>query len=188
MADTPSSLGKHVVRAVSRAPMTFKQRAFIFEAWRGLVLTWGHFFRNMGRHIKVALGMKSLPGSITDQYPEDPAVMAHRARTRHRLLKRDDGTPRCVACMLCETVCPAKCIHITAEESPKVGIEKRAKSFDIDLGMCIFCGYCVEACPVDAIHMDSNDEKVSTYSREQMIWSLPELLGDKKKNIEELPK
>jgi NADH-quinone oxidoreductase subunit I len=83
--------------------------------------------------------------------------------------------------MMCETVCPAKCIRIVAEESPDVGIEKRAKSFDIDLGMCVFCGYCVEACPVDAIHMDSNDVDTSAYSREDLIWHIDELLGDKQK-------
>jgi NADH-quinone oxidoreductase subunit I len=81
--------------------------------------------------------------------------------------------------MLCETICPAKCIRIVAEDSPDVMVEKRAKSFDIDLGMCVFCGYCVEACPVDAIHMDANQVEISSYDRKNMIWSLPELLGDK---------
>ena len=60
-------------------------------------------------------------------------------------------------------------------------VEKRAKSFDIDLGLCVFCGYCVEACPVDAIRMDVDQVELSAFTRSDMIWSLPELLGDKPK-------
>jgi NADH-quinone oxidoreductase subunit I len=178
---TAPVLDKHKVVVVKRPQLGLSGRVYFIEVFRGLAITWRHFFVNMARHTKRALGMKGLAGAVTTQYPEDPAVIGKRGRTRHRLLKRDDGTPRCVACMMCETVCPAKCIRIQAEDSPTLGIEKRAKSFSIDLGMCVFCGYCVEACPVDAIHMDSNDEKVSAYSREDMIWNMPELLGDKKK-------
>ena len=57
-------------------------------------------------------------------------------------------------------------------------VEKRAKSFDIDLGLCVFCGYCVEACPVDAIHMDANKVELAAYSRKDLIWNMRELLGD----------
>ena len=60
-------------------------------------------------------------------------------------------------------------------------IEKRAKTFQIDLGMCVYCGYCVEACPVDAIHMDADDVDTSRYSRKDMIWDMAELMGDKPK-------
>ena len=180
---TPAALERHPIKPVQRPSMGLAQRVYIIEIWKGLAITFRHFFVNLWRHARRAAGLKGLPGAVTIQYPEDPAMLAKRARTRHRLLKRDDGTPRCVACMMCETVCPAKCIRIAAEESPDPMIEKRAKSFDIDLGMCVFCGYCVEACPVDAIHMDSNDEAVSTFTREQMIWSMPELLGDKRKEL-----
>ena len=182
-ADTPASLDKHTVRPVARPDLRLREKVYLLEIVRGLAITYRHLFVNLGRHLMRALGVGARPGAVTIQYPEDPAVLAKRARTRHHLLKRPDGTPRCVACMMCETVCPAKCIRIIAEESPDPRIEKRAKSFSIDMGMCVFCGYCVEACPVDAIHMDSNDEAVSTFSRENMIWTMDELLGNKKKEL-----
>ena len=157
------------------------ERIYLWGAWRGLWVTSRHFFVNLARHTLRALGLPARPGAVTIQFPEDPAALSPRARTRHRLLEREDGSPRCTACLLCETICPAECIRITAEESPDVAIEKRAKSFDIDLGLCVFCGYCVEACPVDAIHMDSNDVAVCSFARKDMIWSLPELMGRTKK-------
>lgn len=170
------------IKVVERPKRTIATQIYLVEVWRGLAITFRHLFVNLARHALKALGMKGYAaGSVTIQYPEDPAVLGRRARTRHRLLKRDDGAPRCTACLLCETICPAKCIRITAENAPDVMVEKRAKTFDIDMGMCVYCGYCVEACPVDAIHMDANDVELSAYSRKDMIWNMPELLGDVQK-------
>ena len=166
---------------VKRPARGFAERIYLREVWLGLLVTFRHFFVNLARHALRALGIPAEPGAVTIRYPEDPAALSPRARTRHRLLERPEGAPRCTACLLCETICPAKCIRITAEESPEVMVEKRAKSFDIDLGLCVFCGYCVEACPVDAIRMDSNNVEVSSFNRKDMIWSLPELLGGTKK-------
>ena len=171
------------VRSVERPERTFATEIYLVEIWKGLALTFRHLFVNLFRHSMKAIGVKGfLPGAVTIQYPEDPAVVARRGRSRHRLMKREDGTPRCVACMMCETVCPAKCIRIVAEGSPDVMIEKRAKSFDIDLGLCVFCGYCVEACPEDAIRMDTGQVEMSAFTRKDMVWNMAELLGDKKKD------
>jgi len=173
--------GRITVKTVERPRMGLLEQVYVFEALRGLWVTSRHFFLNLWRHTLKAAGLKAEPGAVTIQYPEDPAVVARRARTRHRLLKREDGSPRCVACLLCETICPAKCIRIVAEESPDVMVEKRAKSFEIDLGECVFCGYCVEACPEDAIRMDSGQVEMSAHSREDMVWTMAELMGDQPK-------
>ncbi|OGR90129.1 MAG: hypothetical protein A3J74_02680 [Elusimicrobia bacterium RIFCSPHIGHO2_02_FULL_57_9] len=167
---------------VRRPPRTFREQIYIWEIWKGLGVTFRHLFVNLWRHALKAAGAGRKSGAVTIQYPDVPAVLGSRARSRHRLLKRQDGHPRCTACMLCETICPAQCIRIVAQESPDVIVEKRAKSFDIDLGLCVFCGYCVEACPVDAIHMDSNQVELSSYNREDMIWHMEELMGEKIKN------
>jgi NADH-quinone oxidoreductase subunit I len=169
------------VTTVRRPARTLFVQIYFVEIFKGLMITFRHFFVNLAKHALYAVGLSKESGAVTIQFPDVPAMLGLRARTRHRLLKREDGTPRCTACMCCETICPAKCIHIVAEDSPDVRVEKRAKSFDIDLGLCVFCGYCVEACPVDAIHMDANRVELSAYSRKDMIWNMQELLGDKKK-------
>ena len=89
-----------------------------------MALTAGHFFRNMGRHLAHALGRRDARGAVTIQYPEERRPYSPRLRSLHRLVRREDGSPRCVACMMCETVCPAHCIYIVADEHPNPEIEK----------------------------------------------------------------
>ena len=91
----------------------------------------------------------------TVQYPEEKVTYPERFRGLHRLMLRDDGAVRCVACMCCPTVCPAHCITIVPEESDSKSIEKRPAIFEIDELRCVVCGLCVEACPCDAIRMDT---------------------------------
>ncbi len=165
-------------KTVVRPKLNFWQQMYIPEILRGVWITGGHFWKNLFFHTMHWLGLfKAIRAGVTIMYPEEKRKPPSRLRTRHRLTKRHDETPRCVACMMCETVCPAKCITIVAEEHPDVNIEKRPKSFDIDLGKCVFCGFCVEACPEDAIRMDTQILDMASYTRESMKLDIVELLN-----------
>ena len=164
-------------KVMRHEPLNFWERIYLPEVTRGLWVTSRHFFRNLFIHTAHQVGLlKHLSAAVTIQYPEETRPYASRLRARHRLTQREDGSPRCVACMMCETVCPARCIYIVAEEDPDPNIEKRPKSFDIDLGKCVYCGYCVEVCPEDAIRMDTQIMDIAAYSREEMWYDMDRLL------------
>ena len=103
------------------------------ELRQGMVVTWRHM-----------LGRK-----ITIQYPEEKTPQSPRFRGLHALRRYPNGEERCIACKLCEAVCPAMAITIEATE--REDGSRRTTRYDIDLTKCIFCGFCEEACPVDAI-------------------------------------
>ncbi|MGD9688904.1 MAG: NADH-quinone oxidoreductase subunit I [Phycisphaerales bacterium] len=120
----------------------------------------------------------------TMQYPEvkrehlpveQGGMNASNFRGFHRLNRDEAGRPKCVACMMCPTICPARCIHITAGESPWDDREKYPVKFEIDELRCIYCGMCEEACPVDAIELTPEYDFVGK-SRQEMIFDKEKLL------------
>ncbi len=170
---------KRAWKKTNRRELTWWEKTYIPGVFIGLWITSRHFFRNLALHTLHVVGLfKDIPASVTYQYPEQQRPMATRLRTRHRLTKREDGSPRCVACMMCETVCPARCIEITAAEHPDPNIEKYPAEFILDLGKCVYCGFCVEVCPEDAIRMDTGRHDIAEYSRESMIYDKKRLMED----------
>ncbi|MEZ4366328.1 MAG: NADH-quinone oxidoreductase subunit I [Kofleriaceae bacterium] len=156
----------------------------------GLGITLRHFAKNLfGRKPKplAERGKGGAPADVagndieTVQYPEEKVQYPERFRGLHRLMQREDGQVRCVACMLCPTVCPANCITIVPEEvTDEHGaktIEKRPAIFEIDELRCVVCGLCVEACPCDAIRMDSGIHAPAVEERADAIEDKASLLA-----------
>lgn len=106
---------------------------FLFEILKGLGVTLRYLFSR----------------KVTVQYPEEKTPLSPRFRGMHALRRYPDGSERCIACKLCESVCPAMAITIESGMGPDG--TRRALRYDIDQNKCIFCGLCEEACPVDAI-------------------------------------
>ena len=105
----------------------------LIELFKGMALTGKYLFRK----------------KITVQYPEEKTPISPRFRGLHALRRYPNGEERCIACKLCEAVCPA--LAITIESEPRDDGTRRTKRYDIDLTKCIFCGFCEESCPVDSI-------------------------------------
>ncbi len=138
---------------------SFAESVYFPEILRGLRVTIRHLVHNI-------LHTAEMP---TMQYPEEKRVYSDRFRGRHRLMQRPDGSPRCVACQMCSTACPADCITIEAAEHPDPEIEKYPASFQIDLLRCVYCGLCEEACPCDAIRLDTGIYEIAASSRDRFV-------------------
>jgi NADH-quinone oxidoreductase subunit I len=124
------------VKVVSR-PQSLSQQAYLPAIAEGLGVTFRHFVKNFALNVT---GQRAKSDIVTLQYPEEKMKYPERHRGLHRLMLREDGEARCVACMMCPTVCPANCITIVAEEAPDGSIQKRPRIFEIDELRCVVCG------------------------------------------------
>jgi len=112
---------------------TYIKSLFLLELFKGLGLTGRYLFKR----------------KITVQYPEEKTPQSQRFRGLHALRRYANGEERCIACKLCEAVCPA--VAITIESNQREDGTRRTTLYEIDLHKCIYCGFCEESCPVDAI-------------------------------------
>ncbi len=162
---------------VDQPRLNAAESAFLPEVFKGLGTTL--------RHMIGAIGGSSRTGNKTLEYPEQRrenipvdqgGSLISNFRGVHRLNRDEDGRVKCVACFMCSTICPARCIHIEGAESPWDDREKYPIKFDIDELRCIYCGMCEEACPVDAIELTQAYDVVGM-SRQEMIFDKEKLLS-----------
>lgn len=131
----------------------------LVEIARGMWITLKYFFRP----------------KVTLNYPYEKGPISPRFRGEHALRRYPNGEERCIACKLCEAICPAQAITIEAEE--RADGSRRTTRYDIDMTKCIYCGMCQEACPVDAIVEGPNFE-FSTFTREELFYNKEKLLAN----------
>jgi NADH-quinone oxidoreductase chain I len=135
-------------------------RAWVLvEIIRGMWVTLKYFFRP----------------KVTLNYPYEKGPISPRFRGEHALRRYPNGEERCIACKLCEAICPAQAITIEADE--REDSSRRTTRYDIDMTKCIYCGMCQEACPVDAIVEGPNFE-FSTFTREELFYNKEKLLAN----------
>ena len=137
----------------------FFRTFMLAELLKGMMLTGRHMFAR----------------KITVQFPEEKTPQSPRFRGEHALRRYPNGEERCIACKLCEAVCPA--LAITIEAEPREDGSRRTTRYDIDMVKCIYCGLCQEACPVDAI-VETPNLECSTEMREELLYDKAKLLAN----------
>ncbi|KAG7097295.1 hypothetical protein E1B28_004659 [Marasmius oreades] len=146
---------KRGATAVDKAVHLF----FITEIMRGMWIVIENFFRE----------------PYTIMYPFEKGPLSPRFRGEHALRRYPSGEERCIACKLCEAICPAQAI--TIESEARMDGSRRTTRYDIDMTKCIYCGFCQEACPVDAI-VETQNQEFSTETREELMYNKEKLLAN----------
>jgi NADH-quinone oxidoreductase subunit I len=131
----------------------------LYELLLGMILTLKYMFKP----------------KVTINYPHEKGPLSPRFRGEHALRRYPNGEERCIACKLCEAVCPAQAITIEAE--PREDGSRRTTKYDIDMSKCIYCGLCEESCPVDAIVEGPNFE-FAKETREELMYNKEKLLSN----------
>ncbi len=139
---------------------------FLYDILSGLLMTLRYFFKP----------------KVTLNYPFEKNELSPRFRGEHALRRYENGEERCIACKLCEAICPAQAITIVSQA--REDGSRKAIRYDIDMTKCIYCGLCQQACPVDAIVQGPNYE-FATYTKEELIYTKEKLLenGDRFEEI-----
>jgi NADH-quinone oxidoreductase subunit I len=152
-----------MARTEQELTMAFLDRTargmLMVELLGGMALTLRYFFKP----------------KATLNYPHEKNALSPRFRGEHALRRYPNGEERCIACKLCEAICPAQAITIEAEQRPDGS--RRTTRYDIDMTKCIYCGLCEEACPVDAIVEGPNFE-YATETREELLYDKGKLLAN----------
>lgn len=138
---------------------SFGKALLLIELLQGLAMTLRYMFKP----------------KVTLNYPYEKGPLSPRFRGEHALRRYPNGEERCIACKLCEAVCPPQAITIEAE--PRADGSRRTTRYDIDMVKCIYCGFCEEACPVDAIVEGPNYE-FARETREELMYNKDKLLAN----------